>query len=101
MNNLNELIELGQKIILNYEKNTDKNTIDNALLIWKKECVVSTKIILDYLCSEVIEAEKISFLAKLIGEYHEDAKPPAISYWCKKIINSIESSNKTGPGRSA
>ena len=91
MNNLHELIELGQKIILNYEKNSDKNTNDNALLIWKKECVVSANIILDYLCSEAIETEKILFLAKLIGEYHEDAKPPAISFWCKKILNSMES----------
>lgn len=91
MNNLHELIELGQKIILNYEKNSDKNTNDNALLIWKKECVVSANIILDYLCSEAIEAEKILFLAKLIGEYHKDAKPPAISFWCKKILSSMES----------
>ena len=98
MNNLHELIELGQKNILNYEKNSDKNTNCDALFIWKKECVVSAKIILDYLCSEEIESEKILFLAKLIGKYHENAKPPAILFWCKKIINSIESCNKTGPG---
>ena len=94
MNNLHELIELGKIIILNYEKNSDKNTNDIALFSWKKECVVSTEILLDYLCSEAIEVEKISFLTKLIGEYHKNVKPPAISFWCKKILNSIESCNK-------
>jgi len=88
MSDINELIELGSKIISNYERDSREGT---DLPDWKKECVVSAQILLDYLSDDTFEIEKILFLTKIVGDYHSTSKPPAIPFWCRKIREYAES----------
>lgn len=84
-NDINELVKIGYSIIDRYEKMSNSSENREEWENWLRENIYSCQILIQQLQKSNQNYEHILFLSKLIGEHHKNAKPPAISFWTKKI----------------
>ncbi len=82
MNEREELILMGEKIISNFK---EKLNHGGELEAWRRECILSCEILLRYLKANPEDSEKTLFLADIFRQKYEKTKPPVIPHWCRKI----------------
>ncbi len=87
---INELIKIGYSIIGRYEEMSNNGENKEEWGNWLRENIYSCQILIQQLQNPDPNYEHILFLSKLIGEYHKNAKPPAVLFWTKKISAYFE-----------